>query len=49
MNEGVLVGGWRYVWLAYSLTAAVLSIYCWTVFARLREERSRAREEGAKP
>jgi heme exporter protein D len=35
--EGVVVGGWGYVWAAYGLTAAGLLIYGLSLVARMRE------------
>jgi hypothetical protein len=37
MIEGIVQGGWEYVWLAYGLTAAVFLIYGVSLFTRLRE------------
>lgn len=39
MSEGIVVGGWEFVWAAYGLTAAAFAIYGWRLFARLREAR----------
>jgi len=36
MPDGVIVGGWEYVIAAYTVTAVGLSIYAWTLLARLR-------------
>ncbi len=44
--RGVVVGGWPFVWAAYSLTATVLLIYGVTLATRLREEWNRSRKEG---
>ena len=38
--QGVVVGGWEYVWMAYGLTAAGLLIYGYSLFSRLRELRN---------
>jgi heme exporter protein D len=47
MTNGVITGGWAYVWAAYGLTTLVFLLYGVTLFTRLREERSRlARERG---
>ena len=35
--NGVIVGGWEFVWSAYGLTAAAFLIYGITLFKRLRE------------
>ena len=45
MTNGVITGGWAYVWAAYGLTTVVLLLYGVTLFTRLREERSRAARE----
>ena len=37
MCEGVVVGGWEFVWAAYGLTAAAFIIYGVRLVARLRE------------
>jgi hypothetical protein len=37
MTEGIVVGGWEFVWAAYGITAAALAIYAVSLFARLRE------------
>lgn len=47
MNGGVVVGGWEYVWMAYSLTGAAFLIYGGMLIAKLREERSRAGKDGS--
>ena len=44
--SGVIVGGWEYVWAAYSVTAAILIGYAGSVIARYRAERRRAAREG---
>jgi hypothetical protein len=36
MPEGVIVGGWSYVIGAYTLTAAGLLAYVWSLHARSR-------------
>lgn len=46
MTEGVVIGGWGFVWAAYGITAAGFLIYGVTLITRLREEWSRARSEG---
>jgi len=43
--NGVVTGGWGFVWAAYSLTAAALLLYGVTLITRLREERSRVARE----
>jgi heme exporter protein D len=37
--NGVVTGGWEYVWLAYALTAAAFVIYGASLVTRLREKR----------
>lgn len=47
MTNGIVTGGWAYVWAAYSLTTIALVLYGVTLVTRLREERRRvARERG---
>ncbi|HEX6160501.1 MAG TPA: hypothetical protein VF111_10075 [Thermoanaerobaculia bacterium] len=46
MNQGIVVGGWEYVWMAYGLTFSALAIYGVTLFMKLREEWNRAAAEG---
>lgn len=46
MSEGIVVGGWSFVWAAYGLTFAAFLIYGVTLITKLREERSRAATEG---
>jgi len=41
MTEGVVTGGWGFVWAAYTVTAAALFLYGVTLITRLREEKSR--------
>lgn len=36
MSEGVITGGWEFVWAAYGLTAAALLIYGITLATRWR-------------
>jgi len=38
--NGVLEGGWDYVWGAYGATAAVLAAYGLSLYLRLRRERT---------
>lgn len=42
MTEGIVLGGWEYVWAAYGITALAFVIYGATLVAKLREERTRA-------
>ena len=37
MTQGIVTGGWEFVWAAYGLTAAVFLVYGISLFARLRE------------
>ena len=46
MSGGVITGGWNFVVAAYSVTAAVFLIYGVTLITRLREEQTRASQEG---
>jgi len=36
MSEGVIIGGWSYVVAAYSITAAGLVLYFWSLITRYR-------------
>jgi hypothetical protein len=40
MTDGVIVGGWSYVVAAYSITAAVLIAYAWSLAHRRRNIRT---------
>jgi hypothetical protein len=40
MTEGVISGGWNFVWAAYGITAAGFLIYGATLFARLRNTKT---------
>jgi len=44
--SGVIVGGWEYVWAAYTATAVILIGYAVSVIARYRAEKKRAAREG---
>ncbi len=35
--EGVVASGWPYVIAAYSITAAVLMAYTWSLFLRMKK------------
>ena len=37
MNQGVISGGWEFVWAAYGITAAVFTVYIVSLVVRLRE------------
>jgi CcmD family protein len=41
MSEGVIVGGWSYVIAAYVITGTGLTIYLWSLIARLRKSHNR--------
>jgi len=47
MNQGVIVGGWEFVWSAYGVTLVALLIYGVSLVLRLRDERNRAAREGS--
>lgn len=36
--NGVVTGGWEFVWAAYALTAAGLLLYAGSLFGRYRKE-----------
>lgn len=44
MNQGVIVGGWQYVWMAYGLTFAVFALYGLSLIIRLRDAARREAE-----
>jgi len=46
MNQGVVVGGWEFVWAAYGITTLVLLVYGVSLITKLREERGRAASDG---
>lgn len=37
MNQGVISGGWQFVWAAYTVTAVIFTAYTISLVARLRE------------
>ena len=41
MNQGVISGGWEFVWAAYGITAVVFTVYTVSLIARLRSEAKR--------
>jgi hypothetical protein len=45
---GVIEGGWEFVWAAYGVTAAWLTLYGLSLFLRLRTERRRQEREAAR-
>ena len=44
MNQGVVTGGWEFVWAAYGLTAAVFLTYTISLMLRLRDSKRNANE-----
>ena len=42
MTEGIVTGGWEFVWAAYGLTAAALLLYGVSLFKRLRDAKRNA-------
>ena len=47
MTEGVVVGGWGFVWAAYALTFGAFVVYGVMLLLRVREERRRAADGAA--
>lgn len=45
--NGVITGGWEYVWLAYGVSAAVLAAYGISLAFRMRSEREQRRRTHA--
>ncbi|HEU4887409.1 MAG TPA: hypothetical protein VFV49_05940 [Thermoanaerobaculia bacterium] len=41
MTEGVISGGWEFVWAAYGISAAVFVLYGISLVVRLREARKK--------
>jgi hypothetical protein len=41
MTEGVISGGWEFVWAAYGITAAVFVLYGVSLISRIREARGK--------
>lgn len=39
MSQGVISGGWEFVWAAYGLTAAMFTLYTISLIVRLRKDR----------
>ena len=39
MTQGVVSGGWEFVWAAYGLTAAMFSLYTISLMVRLRKDK----------
>ena len=44
--QGVIVGGWEYVWMAYGVTAAAFLIYGVMLVTKLRDELARSEKDG---
>lgn len=44
MTEGIVTGGWEFVWAAYAVTAAVLLLYGFSLIARLRQSKRNVHE-----
>ncbi len=42
MTDGIVVGGWEFVWAAYGLTATALLIYGVSLILRLRQAKNHA-------
>lgn len=38
-TQGVISGGWPYVIAAYSITVAVLAVYAYSLFNRMKKAR----------
>ena len=41
MTEGVISGGWEFVWAAYGISASVFVLYGISLVVRLREARKK--------
>ena len=41
MTQGVISGGWEFVWAAYGVTATVFILYTISLAVRLREVRKK--------
>lgn len=39
--NGMIIGGWEYIWGSYALTAVVLGGYGYSLWSRLAAERRR--------
>lgn len=46
MTDGVVVGGWGFVWGAYALTFIAFALYAAMLLVKVRSERKRAGESG---
>jgi heme exporter protein D len=45
--NGVVTGGWEFVWAAYALTGIAFFLYGVMTITKLREERRRYNDEGS--
>jgi heme exporter protein D len=45
MTEGVVSGGWEFVWAAYGITATIFVLYGISLWTRLRAMRGDARRK----
>lgn len=41
LPEGVIVGGWKFVIAAYSITGGALILYTWSLLQRTRRQRQK--------
>ena len=46
MTEGVIVGGWGFVWAAYALTLISFVVYGVFLLTKVRAERTKDANEG---
>ena len=44
MTQGIVTGGWEFVWAAYEITAAALLIYGVSLALRLRDAKRNVHE-----
>lgn len=44
MSEGVIIDGWSYVVAAYSITAAGLVAYIWSLITRYRKSSQQSKD-----
>jgi heme exporter protein D len=38
--SGMIQGGWEFVWAAYGITFTTLSLYCFSLWLRLRADKN---------